>query len=164
MRATVASISLVVALSAGCSHIPKEPPFEPVADINQLMTMMIDPAADAVWESVGMILDENGINEWYPKTDEEWAVVMNGAITITESGNLLMIGNRARDQSTWIRMAQGMVEAGQAALAVAESRDHEALYEVSEQVYSACESCHNLYWIGDKDRGRIRDENPQPPN
>ena len=111
-----------------------------------------------------MIIDENGINEWYPKTDEEWAVVMNGAITITESGNLLMIGNRARDQSTWMHMAQGMIEAGQAALAVAESRDHEALYEVSEQVYNACEGCHDLYWIGDEDRGRIRNENPQPPN
>ena len=155
---------LLMVLFTGCSSAPEGPPFAPVADVSQLMTMMIDPAADAVWDSVGVIIDENGTNEWYPVTDEEWAVVINGAMTITESANLLMIGDRARDQNAWMRMAQGMVEAGQAALAVAESRDHQALYDVSELVYNSCDRCHNLYWVGDEDRGRVRDENPRPPS
>ena len=164
MRATAISAPLLTVLIAGCGGAPEGPPFDPVADVSQLMTMMIDPAADAVWDSVGVIIDKDGVNEWYPETDEEWATVANGAMTIAEGGNLLMIGDRAREQIVWMRMAQSMIDAGMAAYEVTEARNHEALYDVSEQVYNACDSCHNLYWIGDEDRGRVRDENPRPPN
>lgn len=158
-------VPVVVVLLAGCGGGgPAGPPYRPVADVSQLMTMVIDPAADAIWESVGLIIDAEGENEWYPQTDEEWAVVLNGAMTITEGGNLLMMGDRARDNEAWMRMAQGMIEAGQDALAAAEARDVDAIYAVSETVYNACDQCHNLYWVGDEDRGRVRDENPQPPS
>ena len=139
------------------------PPLTPVADVSQLMTMMLDPAADAVWDSVGMVMDADGFNEWYPVTDAEWAVVMNGAMTITEGANLLMIGERARDQDAWMRMAQRLNEAGREAIAAAESRDYQAIYDVSEVVYNACDGCHNLYWTGDEDRGRVRNLSPEPP-
>ena len=164
VRSTPVILVLSLTLS-GCAGGDEAagPPFAPVADVSQLMTMVIDPAADAIWNSVGMVMDTDGFNEWYPVTDEEWAVVMNGAMTITEGANLLMIGERARDQDLWMRMARSMNDAGQQAIAAAESRDYEAIYEVSETVYNSCDSCHNLYWIGDEDRGRVRNPNPERP-
>lgn len=148
---------------AGCGSEPPELPFRPVASVSELMSTMIDPAADVVWDAVGTIITHDGVEHWEPETDEDWAVVLRGAMTITESANLLMIGDRARDQDTWMRMAQAMVAAGQLAIEAAENQDVEAIYGVGEAVYNSCDSCHNLYWIGDADRGMVRDENPQPP-
>ena len=66
-----------------------------------------------------------------------------------------MIGERARDQDTWMRMAEGMHAAGLLALEAADAKDVEAIFAVGEAVYNACDSCHNLYWVGDADRGRV---------
>lgn len=141
----------------GCAAEPEGPPLQPTATVAELMATMVDPAADLVWDAVGTIITAEGVDHWEPTTDEEWAVVRNGAMTITESANLLMIGDRARDQDTWMRMAQGMHASGLLALEAAEARDAEAVFAVGEAVYDACDRCHNLYWVGDADRGRVRE-------
>ena len=135
---------------------PEGPPFKPMVDVKQLMVSIVDPAADVFWDSVGTIISEEGVDEWYPKTDEEWAAVENSAIVLMESGNLLMIGNRARDQQAWMQMSRQMIDAGAVALAAAQSKDPDAVFAVGETVYFACDRCHGLYWIDDTDRGRIR--------
>ena len=146
-----------------CSSEPAELPFRPVADMQQLMTHIIDPAADVVWDSVGTNVTAEGEEHWEPETDEEWAVVLNSAMTITESANLLMMGERARDQETWMRMSQNMVDAGLLAVEAAQAQDADAIFAIGENVYNSCDQCHNLYWVGDEDRGRVRNDNPQPP-
>jgi hypothetical protein len=151
------AVALGVALLAmGCRN-ETGPPFEPRADVKELMISMVDPAADVLWDSVGTIISEEGVDEWYPKTDEEWAKVRASTVVIMEAGNLLMIGNRARDQKLWMEMSRGMIEAGAKALAAVETRDPDAVFAVGEDVYVACDRCHGLYWIDDKDRGRIRE-------
>jgi len=136
---------------------PEGPPFKLLVDVKQLMVSIVDPAADVLWDSVGTVISAEGVDEWYPKTDEEWAAVRNSAIVLMESGNLLMIGDRARDQTAWMQMSRQMIDAGAKALEAAESRDPEAVFAVGETVYFACDRCHGLYWIDDTDRGRIRD-------
>ncbi|HEY7818929.1 MAG TPA: hypothetical protein VIG29_11970, partial [Vicinamibacteria bacterium] len=138
------------------------PPFESRATVKELMVAIVDPAADVLWDSVGTVISEEGVDEWYPKTDEEWAEVRNAAVVIMESGNLLMIGNRPRDKGAWMELSQALIEAGGKALAAAESKDPDAVFAVGETVYFACDRCHGLYWIDDKDRGRIRDT-PRSP-
>jgi hypothetical protein len=146
----------VVLCSISCGDAPG-PPFKPQANVKQIMVSIVDPAADVFWDSVGTIISEEGVVEWYPKTDEEWAAVRNSAVTMMESGNLLMIGARARDNGAWMELSRGMIAAGEAALAAAESKDPDAVFAVGEEIYLACDRCHELYWIDDKDRGRIRD-------
>lgn len=142
-------------LLVGCAAEPEGPPLLPTATVAELMSTMIDPAADLVWDAVGTVITAEGVDHWEPTTDEEWATVRSGAMTITESANLLMIGERARDQDTWMRMAEGMHAAGLLALEAADAKDVEAIFAVGEAVYNACDSCHNLYWVGDADRGRV---------
>jgi hypothetical protein len=141
---------------AGCSETPG-PPFKPVADVKELMVSIVDPAADVLWDSVGTVISEEGVDEWYPETDEEWAKVRHSAVVIMESGNLLMIGPRARDNEVWMQMSQGLVDAGAAALAAVDSKDPEAVFAVGETVYLACDGCHERYWIDATDRSRIRE-------
>jgi hypothetical protein len=76
------------------------------------MTAVVDPAADVIWGSVGTIVSEQGIEERAPKTDEEWAAVLNSAFVITESGNLMMMGGRAKDTGEWMRQSQALIDVG----------------------------------------------------
>ena len=78
-----------------------------------LMTAVLDPTADAIWDAVKTEMTLEGITEFEPQTDEEWAVVRNAAITLAESGNLLMIGSRARDQDDWIAWSRDLIAAGE---------------------------------------------------
>ena len=127
------------------------PPFRPVGDVQQLMEMVIDPAADIVWEAVGTIVTFDGTEEIFPRSDEEWSTVRNSAMVLAESGNLLMVGDRAKGEGPWMIMSQALVEAGMVALEAAEAKDPEAIFEVGEQIYNACETCHILYWYTEED-------------
>ena len=127
------------------------PPFVPVGDVQQLMEMVIDPAADIVWESVGTIVTLDGTEEIFPRSDEEWSTVRNSAMVLAESGNLLMVGDRSKGEGSWMIMSQALVEAGMVALEAAEAKDPEAVFAVGEQIYNACETCHVLYWYTEED-------------
>jgi hypothetical protein len=110
-----------------------------------------------------VVTEEDGeivTDSWQPESDEEWARVVSGAMTLAESANLLMMEGRARDEDTWMQMAQGMVAAGMLAVEAAESQNVDAIYEVSATVYNSCDSCHQLYWVGDADRGRVQEAGP----
>ena len=155
MRNVTSTLLVGAVLFAGCAPEPTGPPLRPTATVQELMAHMIDPAADLVWDAVGTVLTEDSVDHWEPRTEEDWAVVRNGAVTLIESGNLLMIGDRARDQDTWMRMTQGMIDSGQRMLEAVDARDSEAVFALGEDLYNACDSCHNLYWVGDSDRGRV---------
>ncbi|MCY4599102.1 MAG: hypothetical protein OXF27_04205 [Acidobacteria bacterium] len=163
MRRLLICVCASAFLLTGCESEPGGPPLEPVADVGELMRMILDPAADAVWDSSGTIITVEGTEEWEPETDEEWAVVLNGAMTIAEGANLLMIGERARDQEGWMQLSLNMSEAAMLVHEAALARDAERVFDLGETLYRSCDRCHNLYWVGDEDRGRVRDDNPDPP-
>jgi hypothetical protein len=120
------------------------PPFHTVADIRQLMNWVLDPSADVVWGAVGTIITAEGTENIQPKTDEEWTAVRNGAAVVAESGNLLMLPGRARDQD-WMTFARKMIDAANVTLQAAEAKDPEALFTAGSDLYIACSECHAKY-------------------
>lgn len=163
MRRFPILVAVSTFLVAGCGSEPSESPLRPVANVAELMSMILDPAADAVWDSSGTIITAEGRHDWEPETEEDWAVVANGAMTIIEGANLLMIGDRARDQEGWMQLSQDMSDAAMLVHEAAAARDAELVFELGETLYRSCDRCHNLYWVGDEDRGRVRAEDPEPP-
>jgi hypothetical protein len=146
IRLTLAGLVLA-GLPLACSPAgpPGEGHFRPVVGEKALMVSMIDPAADVVWDAVQTIVTAEGVEEIQPRTDEEWDVARNAAVTVAESGNLLMIGRRARDQGDWIAWSLDMVDAGAAAMRAAEARDPQALFDAGGEIYRACSGCHAAY-------------------
>jgi hypothetical protein len=122
-------------------------PVHAVASVKQLMAGLIDPAADAVWGSVGTIITAAGTEERRPRTDKEWEEVRNAALHLTEGGNLLMLGDRAKDHDAWWRMSRALVDAGAVALKAAEEKNVQALFDAGEGITIACDTCHGVYWI-----------------
>jgi hypothetical protein len=146
---TTASGALAILLLSGCNAAPPEPPlppFKPVATLAELMHGVVDPAADVLWASVGSVVSKDGVEDFFPRTEEEWIPIENAAVVLMESGNLLMIGDRAKDQGEWMTMSRGLVDAGKAALTAAQSRNPDEIFRVGGDVYAACEGCHQRYW------------------
>jgi hypothetical protein len=145
MRRLTCVLILICAFAAGCNTPAPAPPFKPVADVKQLMAQMLEPAADLYWDAVGTIIDGTGQHEIAPKTIEEWEAVRNNAVIVAESGNLLMMSTRAKDNGEWMRLSQALVDTGAKAIRAAEGRNTSAVFDAGAEVYDACTNCHVKY-------------------
>ena len=137
---------ICAALAAAACGGPQPPPYKPVVDVKQLMQGIVDPSADAVWQSVAIIFSKQGILERRPRTKEEWEAVRNHAMTLTEAGNLLMMPGRAKDGGDWMKFAQELIDTSAVALRAAEARDADRLLNTSGEIDEVCERCHKKYW------------------
>jgi cytochrome c5 len=155
--------SVLVAMSAAliaCDRAPATPPaaapplattsasFVPVADMRQLMAYVVEPAAEVFWDAVGSVEDSSGLHALAPRTTEEWDAVRSSAYMVTESGNLMMMGTRVRDQQDWLTLSRAMIEAGKGAIKAAEARDTAAVFNAGAELYATCTACHSRYAIG----------------
>ena len=118
-------VVLAGAVAAACGSAPEPPPFKPIADTKLLMSAIIDPNADIVWDAVKSIDTAKGTEEIRPRTEAEWAAVRNAAVTVAESGNLLMMVPRAKDGGAWMTLAPRMIDAGQEAIKAADAKNAE---------------------------------------
>jgi hypothetical protein len=150
-RRTARPLSVVVAgsvvLAAGCANeapVPP-PPFRPATTTIELMESVIAHSAEIYWEAVQVTVDEEGVHERQPQTDEEWEFVWAAALAIAESGNLLMMPPRAVDNGAWMQFSRSLVEAGIEAAAAAEAHDMDRVFAAGEQVYNVCLGCHTRY-------------------
>jgi cytochrome c556 len=171
-------LALLVALgAAACRSQADEaaasalPPFVADVTIKELMLNVIDTNADVVWLSVTTVASDKGLVETRPTTDEEWARVRAGAITLAESANLLMIPGRrvarpgeksetpgvelepeemdvliAKDRTSWDKHARDLYNAAMIAAQAAERKDADKIFEIGESIEHACEGCHRAYW------------------
>ena len=80
-----------------------------------------------------------------PKDEKEWAAVRRSAVTLAESGNLLMLRGRARDQGDWMKDAKLLVDVGTAAYKAAQAKDGDALAALAGAVDASCTTCHKQY-------------------
>ena len=112
--------------------------FQPVGNMSQLMIDMIYPASDAIFY----------VERAPPANDREWGALRATALTLAESGNLLMMDKRARDQGDWIKDARLLVDVGAAAYKAAQAKNLGAIVALNEQLYTACVTCHEQYRPG----------------
>lgn len=133
--------SAVVAACAGA----EAPPFRAVADNKLLMEAVMDPAADHIWASVGTIITAAGVEEIRPHSEEEWTAVRNAAVTVMESGNLMMMVPRARDGGEWMRISAAMIGKGDEIVRAAGAKDPEKIFSLGGELYDVCTNCHSKY-------------------
>jgi len=71
--------------------------------------------------------------------------VWAAALSLAESGNLLMIAPRAIDDGAWMQFSRSLIEAGTEAAAAAQAHDVDRVFAAGEQVYNVCAGCHARY-------------------
>ena len=95
----------------------------------------------------------------------------HGAVGLSEGANLLIMPGRKvalpheksetpgvelepeemqvlieKDRAAFNTRAKALHEAGMAAVAAADAKDAQKLFEVGKQIEHACETCHMAYW------------------
>ena len=120
-------------LSAAVSAQAPPDALQPVATMKQLMLEVIHPASNSVLLS---------ISRGGPSDDKEWAEVRRGAMTLAESGNLLIMRNRA---GAWVADAKLLTDAGAAAYKAADAKDVRALSALADRIDASCTTCHKRF-------------------
>ena len=174
------AIGAVFLLSSACSSpradrveesLEGHGSFRATATVEEIMRSIIDPAADAVWDSVVIVVNENGIETTQPETNEDWQTLRRHAITLIEATNLLLIEGRAvaapdsrselpgidlepdeieallaADRATWSELISKLHESGIQVLDAVDTQDVDALLVAGDRLDLACENCHATYW------------------
>jgi hypothetical protein len=138
MKWAVAALAVFALLfmPALLAQTPSDTPLQPVATMKQLMLDVIHPASNSV------LLAINRVGPAAVMNDQEWADVRRGAMTLAESGNLLIMRNRA---AAWVAAAKLMMDAGTAAYKAADAKDVRALAAVGDRIDLSCTTCHKQY-------------------
>jgi hypothetical protein len=126
------TLSLLFLAGAAAAQAPT---FQPVGTIKELMTGIIVPASNVVFKAPN---DP-------PKDDKEWSVIQNNALLLAESGNLLIIPGRAKDDGEWIKDSRLLIDAGSVALKTANAKDIDGVTVAGDQILAACSGCHHKY-------------------
>ena len=110
-----------------------------------MMTSYLEPAADQIWGSAGLIITEDGEVDLRPTTEEGWLNVINAATVVAEGGNLLLINGYSANEADWAAYSKGLTLAALKARQAAESQDADALFDAGGEIYNVCRACHNRY-------------------
>ena len=148
------------------------------ASIQELMNGIIDPSADALWDSVAFIATESGTEDRRPRTDEQWNAVRTSAIMLVEAANLLSMPDRRvaadlpntpppgigelrhelmqqRIDAThdgFVEFARNLQDKALMALTAIDARDAQGLMDAGGAIDQACEACHVTYWYPNQQR------------
>ena len=142
---------LCVSSLSGCSNEQPEEAVTPEIvynthlDTQQIMSLVLEPASDILWDSAGWVMDAAGDEDLYPTTDEGWEYVRAQAAIVVESGNMLSLPGRAEDSDAWMIYSEGLSDAGLLAMEAAAEQNEEDFFQAGAQLYSVCTACHQAY-------------------
>ena len=182
MRFYWTAMAALLCVAAGCSRSvppPAAPTLAPTATIKDLMDAMVDPSAEFLFDNIVEIVDEKGIIDKTPKTDDEWKEVRRRALMLVEAPNLLVApgrkvaqpGEKAEypevelgpeqiqkmiddDRDAFVRRARRLQDTAMLALKAIDARDKKELFSRLGEVDKACESCHLHYWYPNDKRAQ----------
>jgi len=126
--------------SAPSAETPTGP--KSIGTMKELMLNLIFPTSNEIFYV--------GRNE--EKTYKDWTDLQNNALMLGEAANILMADNRARDKDRWMKDAKLLWDVGDKAFKLAKAKDLEGLKALNDDLYEACQSCHEHYRPGYKRR------------
>ena len=169
-RSALLFVTCTVALTLGCSSQPQTE-FRPTSTVKDIMDAVIDPSADALWDSVEVIATLQGTERKAPNTENDWKALRRHAVSLVEASNLLLIPGRhiarpgekaedarvelqpedieallAKDPAAWALRAHWLHDAATQSLKAVDARDATALMNAGETLDTSCENCHRNYW------------------
>jgi len=162
---------------------------KPVAGISDIMALEVDPAADALWDSVGTVVSRSGTKINHPTTDKQWNELRGRAVMLIEAANLLLMdgrrvaregvqriedqgtpGNLSAEQSqqliddnrsSFAAFATTMRTVGVAMLKAIDAKNPNDLMEAGAALDEVCEGCHLKFWYPGQKIPRFPNEAPE---
>jgi hypothetical protein len=160
---TPVSILIAMALMSGSQAL----------SVKQIMQTMVDPAADAIWDSVGTLITAKGVIHHQPQTEAEWQQMRRHALTLISATNLLSTrartlvppGGKVADEGSvgvltaaqgqkllderheeFAQFARALHDVSEQMLRAIDARDPKAMLDVGGTMDDVCEGCHRTFW------------------
>jgi hypothetical protein len=137
-RCVLGAVIVALVSGAGCSNTE----LTPIASVEQIMETTVEPVSNAVFDAAAWT---NGVQVGGPKTDDDWKLVEANARMLAETGNLIMMGSRAKDQTGWMTRTRSMMDAANEAADAAHGKNTDAVFNAGTKIYQACTGCHLQY-------------------
>lgn len=117
---------------------PDKPGIQSVGTMSDIMLQIVFPTSNELFYV--------GRNE--QKSIKDWDDLRNNILMMTEAANLLMADNRAKDKDRWMKDAWLLWDVGSRAYKLVKVKDLEGLKALNDDLYEACQSCHEHYRPG----------------
>ena len=114
------------------------PGLKSIGTMKEIMVDLIFPTSNEIFY---VSRNEN-------KSPKDWMDLQQNALIMGEAANLLMAENRALDKDRWMRDAKLLQDVGTKAYKMAKAKDLEGLKGLNDELYEACQSCHEHYRPG----------------
>jgi formate-dependent nitrite reductase cytochrome c552 subunit len=182
---TFAGLLCAGVLASRCTSKPAaQAELQAVVSIKELMENIVDPISDNIFDAVGTDISAKGIVETMPTTDDDWAKVRIGAVTLAEASNLLKIPRAAapagaadtrgpnapelspeqvlakinQDRALWNKHADELRNVAIETMAIVKAKNAGALFDVGGKLDKVCENCHLEYWYPGDKKAVLEDE------
>jgi cytochrome c556 len=126
----------VLMLAAAGVMLAQAPSYQGVASSKQIMAAIQKPAMDSL-----VAMNKAG----GPKDDKEWEVAGQNAAVLAETAQLLLMGDRPKDQDVWVKSSQRLLQAAAATAKAAAAKDLAGWQSAFNTVGGSCRSCHNVH-------------------
>jgi hypothetical protein len=166
-----AAVLLLLIGNASSAH-PAEAHGRVLAEtIKDIMDSMIDPGAEALWDSVASYVSLKHVEQKAPRNDAQWSELRRRTVTLLTGAQLLLARDRHvakrgdksknpsielppeqievlinNDRPAWTNLVRGLQNSGGLALDAIDNRDLEGLRSAGNALNGACEECHQKYW------------------
>jgi hypothetical protein len=159
--------------SADSSNAPAASPFRVTTSIQDIMGHQIEPAAEALWNSVSTTISAEGVDEKRPQSDKEWFALRSHAITLMEATNLLVVDGRQvllpgqtmadegvqgvlpatevqakidANRAQFVQFSHLLHRVSADMLKAIDAKNIQGMLDAGEAIDAACESCHMTFW------------------
>lgn len=130
----VTSGALIFAFFASAT-MAQAPAFQPVGTVRQIMLSIVAPTSDVIFK----------VPNQAPKDEKEWKAVQDSALMLAETGNLLLLPGRAKDNGDWVKFSKSLIDRGSRAFKAANAKDAKSLEDIGNDIDDVCETCHAKY-------------------
>lgn len=121
--------------SLAVATMAQAPLYQPVGTVRQLMLGIVAPNSDVIFK----------VPSHAPKDDKEWKTVQDSALMLAETGNLLLMPGRAKDNGDWTKFSKSLIDQGSKAFKAANAKDAKSLEDIGNDIDDVCETCHAKY-------------------
>jgi cytochrome c556 len=150
-------------------------PRGPASDqsIQEIMDTVVDPSADALWETAGTVAEHGRTNVRRPRTDQDWKTARRLALTLIDGAKQLQTPRPVGSNGHWVladaatpgirsaaqiqadiaanparfyKAAARLQKTSVDALAALDAKDIPRFLDAGARIDAACEACHAAYW------------------
>jgi hypothetical protein len=151
---------LVLLLSMTAVTTAQAPAREPVGNLAQVMRAILFPNSNILFDTQSRDPDAppeaagtGTVSATFSSIYTGWPLVETAAIALAESAQLIAMEGRLCQNGKpvpladddFMQYARDLVDVGRRAYEVAQSRNLEAMIEITNEVAGACENCHTVY-------------------